>query len=479
MAFNTLSYALFLVVALMVAWGLQRHNSLRLAFLVVASLFFYMCARPWWVLLLITSMVVDYSMGRLMGTTDDTKRRKLYLAGSLTVNLGLLGTFKYYDFFLESIRTGLSAVGLMDPHTAMPFLNAVLPVGISFYTFQTMAYSIDVYRGHQKPVTSFLHFAGFVTFFPQLIAGPITLAQELEPQMRGRPKVTREQISDGVFLIMKGLIKKVAIADWLGLNLVDRLYDNPSLFTSGEVLVALIGYSMQIYGDFSGYSDMAVGSGKLFGYELPQNFDRPYQATTVASFWRRWHMSLSRWVRAYIYFPLGGTRGSTARTYFNLMASLVIMGVWHGANWTFVWYGLIHGCAVGLNRYFNQKRKRLGQKEEPDHGLIGIVWRVACTFAFVTLARILFRAENLTQAWAVTKQLMGSNWTVHQLHSSIFWVLGVSYAIHLAPKSYVDRAQALFRDMPPAGKGVVLAGICGWMVHLSNTQPVPFIYFQF
>ncbi len=381
-------------------------------------------------------------------------------------------------------------MGLLSPDAVMPFLNVALPVGISFYTFQTMAYTIDVYRRKGAPLQSFLKFAGFVTFFPQLVAGPIVLAQDLVPQMENRPRVTREQVSDGVFLIIKGLIKKVAIADWLGLNLVDRLYDNPAMFSSGEVLIALIGYSMQIYADFSGYTDMAIGSGKLFGYELPDNFQRPYQALTVASFWRRWHITLSTWVRHYIYFPLGGTRGTAVRTYFNLMASLVIMGVWHGANWTFVWYGLIHGVAVAVNRYHNQKRKKRRAAEglatgsddsdsDQKFGFTGVLWRWAATFLFVCVARILFRSEDLSQAWTITKQLCGTQWTVGQLPWQILAVLGVTYAIHLAPVAWVDRIKHLFREVPATGKGLILAVVCGWMVHLANTQPVPFIYFQF
>jgi alginate O-acetyltransferase complex protein AlgI len=477
MAFNTLSYAIFLVVTLCVSWALHRAHLLRLGFLALASYFFYSCSRPIWTWLLVAATVVDYTAGRLLELTDVPKKRKAILAVSLTFNIGMLGTFKYYDFFLDSIRSALSSMHLISPDAAMPFLNVALPVGISFYTFQTMAYTIDVYRGHQKAIKNFIKFAAFVTFFPQLVAGPIVLAQDLEPQLDKKPSVTREQISDGVFLIIKGLVKKVAIADWLGLNLVDRLYDNPHLFSSAEVLIALIGYSMQIYGDFSGYTDMARGSAKFFGYELPENFERPYQALTVAQFWRRWHMSLSKWVRAYIYFPLGGTRGGPIRTYFNLMASILIMGVWHGANWTFFWYGLMHGSVVALNRYFNQRRKRLGivQKLTP----LGILWRTLLTFAFVCLARILFRADDIHQAGVITKQLVSHGWTLTLFSWKIYAVLAVSYAIHMTPMRWMESIKDLFRAVPPVGKGLIVAVICGWMVHLSNTQPVPFIYFQF
>ncbi|MFT7624292.1 MAG: alginate O-acetyltransferase complex protein AlgI, partial [Myxococcota bacterium] len=359
----------------------------------------------------------------------------------------------------------------------LPLLKLMLPVGISFYTFQTMAYSIDVYRGTQEPIRNFVKFALFVSFFPQLVAGPIVLAKHIVPQFELRPKVTAAQVSDGIFLIMKGLVKKLAIADFLALNIIDRVYDNPGVYSSGEVLLGLFAYSMQIYCDFSGYTDMAIGSAKMFGYELPENFDRPYQAESVAKFWRRWHITLSTWVRHYIYFPLGGTHKGELRAYFNIMAALVIMGLWHGASWTFFWYGVIHGVVVGVNRYHNQKRRRLGT----PYVLRGfkLIWRVALALTFVTLARILFRGEDMAQCWRVTDQLLGTNWTFHHIHWKIWLVMGLSYGIHWSPKRWVTQAGLLFRTLPGVAQGALMAVVLGWMVHLSNTQPVPFIYFQF
>jgi D-alanyl-lipoteichoic acid acyltransferase DltB (MBOAT superfamily) len=610
MAFHTLNYAIFFAAALIVAWALARRNMLRLTVLLVASWFFYMnsmlgveddfyrlivSGTDWlglpapppgahYILLILFSTVVDYFCGHGISIAQSPLKKKLLLSISLVSNLGLLGLFKYYNFFVESMQLGLANAGL--PALPLNLLNTALPVGISFYTFQTMAYSIDIYRGHQKPIRNFVKFALFVSFFPQLVAGPIVLAKELVPQLETRARLTSAQVSDGVWLIMKGLIKKLAIADFLALNLIDRVYDKPEVFTSGEVMLALFAYSMQIYCDFSGYTDMAIGSAKLFGYELPENFDRPYQAESVARFWRRWHMTLSRWVREYIYFPLGGTHKGEARAYFNIMAALVIMGLWHGANWTFFWYGVIHGAMVGINRYHNQKRKRLGL----EYSLTGWrwAWRVAAALSFVTLARILFRSQNLDQAWAVTAQLLhpvlaidvsspwqqltqlgvgglfsagglqaigtwlaplgtvfwyssvilmasvvitllpfvqirflmrlfskggekdgdralwmkASGWallasllllglaapawsdleglfTFGHLHWKIWLVLCLSYAIHWTPRSWVTSSGLSFRRLPGVVQGAILAVVLAWMVHLSNTQPVPFIYFQF
>ena len=477
MAFHTIQFAIFLIVTLSVSWALMRARMLRLVFLLLASWFFYMNSKMEYIGLILASTCVDYVCGLRIFSAPTQRQKKAWLTLSLSVNLGMLGTFKYYDWLLDSFRTVALQLNMISPDYALPFLEAALPVGISFYTFQTMAYSIDVYRGHQEPVRNFWTFSLFVTFFPQLVAGPIVLATHMLPQFERPPKVTKQQVSDGVFLIMKGLVKKLAIADFLALNLIDRVYDNPGLYSSGEVLLALYAYSMQIYCDFSGYTDLAIGTAKLFGYELPENFNRPYQAESVAKFWRRWHITLSTWVRHYIYFPLGGTHKGELRAYLNVMAALVIMGIWHGANWTFFWYGVIHGLVVGMNRYHNQKRKRLGTPYEL-RGL-KLVWRVLLTLTFVSLARILFRGQDLSQCWRITDQLLGTDWSFGHIHWKIWLVMGVSYLVHFLPRRWIGMLAEQFRVIPAVIQGLVLAVVLGWMVHLANTQPVPFIYFAF
>jgi D-alanyl-lipoteichoic acid acyltransferase DltB (MBOAT superfamily) len=468
----------------MVTWSLARYRMLRLTVLLAASYFFYMCSRKVYIFLILGSTVVDYFCGKYIHRSASPRVRKSLLALSITTNLGLLGTFKYYDFFISSIQTALHSLGMMSADMAFPLLQVALPVGISFYTFQTMAYTVDVYRGNQVPIENPIKFALFVSFFPQLVAGPIVHARELVPQLEKPPQITAKQVSDGIFLILKGLVKKVAIADWLALELVDRVYSNPEVYSSAEVMVALYAYSMQIYCDFSGYTDLAIGSGKLFGYELPENFNRPYMGTSVAKFWRRWHMTLSRWVREYIYFPLGGTHKGEVRAYFNIMIALVIMGLWHGNNWTFFWYGVIHGVVVGINRYHNQKRKRAGIPNE-FHGF-SLVWRIVLAFHFVTFARILFRAKTLytdteagASAWSVTQRLFEFDWSMAHLNWEIFAVLFVSYAIHWLPKALVTKTQERFVALPGIAQGLILATVGGWMVYLSDVQPTPFIYFEF
>ena len=477
MAFNSLSYAIFLVVAFILSWGLARFRMLRLTMLLLASWFFYMNAKAVYILLILGSTLVDYTCGIQIAEAKSKARKKLFLTLSLVTNLGLLGTFKYYDFFLDSIRTVLVSMGWFDESATFPFLRAALPVGISFYTFQTMAYSIDIFRGDQKPIRNFVKFALFVSFFPQLVAGPIVLASHLIPQFERPPQLTRRQLSEGIFLTIKGLIKKVAIADFLGINLVDRIYARTGDFTSAEVLLGLFAYSMQIYCDFSGYTDLARGSGKFFGYELPINFQRPYQAESVAKFWRRWHMTLSLWVRHYIYFPLGGTRKGDTRAYINIMVVLIVMGLWHGANWTFFWYGVFHGFVVCVNRYHNQRRVRL--KLAYDLTGWNLIWRVAFAFLFVSVARVLFRGQNLDEAWRVFIALFGPDWGLDHIHWKIWLVLAVSFAVHWSPKRWVDQAGQVFVAAPWPLQGIALGIMTWWMVYLSNTQPVPFIYFAF
>ena len=498
MPFNSLDYAIFLAATLTISWVLARHQLFRLTFLLLASYFFYMSAMKIYVLLVLGSTVVDYFCGlAIHGSTSEAKR-KAFLGLSLTTNLGLLGTFKYFDFFSKNVSDLFHFLAIMPDTVALPLLQVALPVGISFYTFQTMAYTIDVYRGLQQPIQNPIKFALFVTYFPQLVAGPIVLANHLVPQFNRRPGLTSQQVGEGLFRIIKGLTKKVVIADWLALNLIDRVYDAPHAFTSGEITVALWAYSMQIYCDFSGYSDIAIGSAKLFGYELPENFDRPYLSVNVAEFWRRWHMTLSRWIRDYLYFPLGGTRKGELRTYANIFLVLLIMGFWHGANWTFFWYGVIHAVAVCINRYQRVRFKQAGIR--PRWSAWQQVWRIFITFQFLSFARILFRSQSMDQAWRVTKAFLnldnslvgdtwgwpllrhlvqGLNFDVSRIDWKVWAILTLAYTIHLSPKQWVAGAQTRFVQAPVIVQSMTLVISLLAVAHLSSMQPVPFIYFQF
>ena len=473
MLFQSLDYILFLVIAVTVFWALARRNFLRLLVLFLMSCRFYMVWNPWYIFLVMTSAGIDYTVGRLIPVAKTQKVRKALLLTSIISNLGVLGIFKYYNFFLSAVEGGLKIFGIEIPSL---YLNLMLPVGISFYTFQSMCYTIDVYQKKIEPVRSILEFGTFTLFFPSLVAGPITKAQQLIPQLQRTPALTSEMVSTGTFLILKGLAKKILFADFLALNLVDRTFDNPAAFTSVEMLIGLYGYTLQIYCDFSGYTDVARGSAMLLGIELPQNFNRPYMATSPAQFWRRWHMTLSSWLRNYVYFPLGGSHGSTVRTYWNLWLTFFLIGFWHGAGWTFVIYGVIHGTAMVLHRYFYKRAGRT--KDTVDPKWLEIL-KIIATFHFVVLSRILFRSPSLEVAGDVVSQLGAGSLSTAQISWKVWLVLAVGFGIHWTPQKWVERILGLYKAMPGWGQGLVAAGVGALLFKLGSSQVVPYIYFQF
>ncbi len=473
MLFHSLDYLLFLVLAVAGFWALARIRLARVLFLFLASCRFYMAWNAKYLGLILLTTVLDYSVARLIHRSASPRARKAWLAVSIVGDLTVLGVFKYFNFFASAVRDTLWLVGLDIP---LAHLNVLLPVGISFYTFQSMSYTIDVYRARIEPERRFLHYALFLTYFPQLVAGPIVRARDFLPQLQGRPLITSDMAGQGLFLILRGLVKKVAVADFLGLNLVDRVFDNPAAFTAPEVLVALYAYTMQIYCDFSGYTDVARGSGLLMGFRLPENFDRPYQAASPAEFWRRWHMTLSSWLRDYVYFPLGGSRGSAARTYFNLWLTLFLIGMWHGAGWTFLIYGAIHGTAMVVHRYFYKRAGRTKETRDPTwlH-----VLKVAGTFHFCVFSRILFRSPDLHTAGEVAGRLFSGTWSLAQVPMEVFVLLAVTYGIHWTPKRWCDALQALFVRLPAPAQGVAMAVVGAVLVQVASSQAVPYIYFQF
>lgn len=458
----------------------QRHRdlarTLRFVFLLAASYLFYMAWNPRFIALIIASTLVDFWVAQRIEDTPDTEtaKRKHLLWGSLAMNLGLLGYFKYTNFFLQSVS---GAASLLGADLAIPLFSIVLPVGISFYTFQTMSYTVDVYRRQIPAERSLLKFALYVSFFPQLVAGPIVRAADLLPQFHRSVSLDREQVGAALFRIARGLVKKVVVADFLAVNLVDRAFSNPEIYSSPELLIALYGYTMQIYCDFSGYTDVAIGTAQLLGYKLPENFDRPYAATTVAGFWRRWHITLAGWLRHYVFFPLGGSRGSIWKAHRNTFITLILIGLWHGANWTFVVYGAIHGIAISINRMLVRRNgRRVDEFAQPWHQ---ILWKVALTFHFVVLLRILFRAPGFGEAADYTTHLLSNGWGLGRIDAGVWAMLGVSYAIHWTPRRWIDWCGEFFTDLPMSAKGLALAGLAALVATVAETDVVPFIYFQF
>jgi len=469
--FNSVQYGIFLIVVFVLFWALARLCLVRMMFLLVASYFFYANWNPTFLLLIWFSSSLDFFLGWSMSLTDQRFKRKLLLAVSIAVNLGILGIFKYADFFLVNISEAVQWFGL-DPIRLR--LNVILPVGISFYTFQTMSYLIDLYRGKLQPTHRYHEYLLYVSFFPQLVAGPIVRAADLLPQFDGQPRLNEEEGSRALWLIMAGLFKKVVIADFLAINLVDRVFSLPEMYTSWEVLAALYGYAMQISCDFSGYSDSAIGSALLLGYKIPLNFERPYIALDPRDFWRRWHISLSTWFRDYLYIPLGGSRHGAWRTYLNLWLTMLLCGLWHGAEWKFVLWGALHGTAMTLTRLVQRATGREHPASWWGKFLTGFI-----TFQFVCLAWIFFRAETMGDALDLLRVLFTFVGGIPNLAPQIAVVLALGYALHWLPETWENVVRGQFMRRPAHAQGFVLFLLIIVLYSVASSEVVPFIYYQF
>ena len=469
MTFDSFAFLIFLPLVVGVHWWLPHR--LRKYWLLVASYFFYMYWNPALIVLLLFSTVVDYGCSRGMEGAEPKMRKRLLLV-SVFVNLGLLFSFKYLDFFGETVNAFCAMANLSY---RVPEFNLILPVGISFYTFQTMSYTIDVYRGRLPAERDFVSFALYVTFFPQLVAGPIERAEALLPQLKAERSPSREDFAAGFQLLVSGFFRKVVVADLCG-QIVDRVYGGEGAVDGGAVAVATVLFAVQIYCDFAGYSEIAAGSARLMGVRLMRNFDRPYGAASIREFWRRWHISLSGWFTDYIYIPLGGSRRGLKR---QIMATLVVFaasGLWHGARWTFVLWGCFHGGLMVLELLLPEP------KAEKYHRL-----RVGLTFCAVTLSWIFFRSGTVEQAVGFLGALvrswdMGAAWK--NLGMTGLDALQVALVLLHLPGLH-----KLSRTMDPGHRRektgdmtyvyYLTVILCAWLLRLENNTASTFIYFQF
>ncbi len=461
MLFSTFDYFLFLPLVAVAHW-LARDNRVQTWIILVASAIFYLAWNPLDSLVLLGVGSAAFLFGRWMHAAEN-KTPLAWVAAA--VILGPLVFYKYVHFLGENIHALWSAFPVLP--------RQHLPIGISFYSFQALAYVLDVRRG-EKPEPSPVKFATFLCFFPHLVAGPILRASNLLGQLAAERNITRDDVGQGLWRIGVGLAKKLLIADVLRVGMIDSVFTDPAQFTGLEVLVALYAYTLQIYADFSGYTDFAIGSSRLLGFRIPENFNRPYQALSVANYWRRWHITLSDWVRDYVYYPMGGSRGTGLVPYRNTMATLLILGAWHGANWTFLVYGALHGVAVGLNRWW---KKRPGWTEPTG---LGVAWRWCLTFQFVVLARILFRSDDLAHAGTVTGALL-SRWSLDlpRFSPHAWAVLALGYAAHFTPVSWAAALRDQFLKLPAAAWGLALAAL-GWLCsRLGVGDSLAFIYYAF
>ena len=535
MVFPTIEFAVFFAIVLTVSWLLMPKPTWWKPFMLAASLFFYGFVDAHWVLLLAFSIVANQLAATVISKLVDPRARKSVLVTAIVIDLGLLGWFKYFDFFAGSLNDVLQRVGLGAP---LPLLELVLPIGISFFTFQAISYVVDVYHGTTR-VAKPIDFAVYLSFFPHVVAGPIVRAREFIPQLATPRSPRNLPAVPALFLILGGLFKKIVLADFLATTLVDPVFGTPTSFSSGDTVAAVYGYAAQIYCDFSGYTDIAIGLAMLLGFRFPQNFASPYAAASLQDFWRRWHMTLSRWLRDYVYIPLGGSRKGRGRTYVNLMITMLLGGLWHGASWTFVIWGGIHGSGLAVERRWNEWRSQgrrgsplpsaLVTGSEPSEESVGEVAgsarmpsgpglapassaevdgdRVALatrvtespapasrrssilarlvgwviTFQVVCLAWIFFRSPDLETAWGVITGLF-TRWGVENTLVTPVVILAIAAGIftQFLPSSVIRTLERWFSAIPAVAQGIIVGVAIVLMVSLIGDQGVaPFIYFQF
>ena len=493
MLFPTLDFALFFLVVFAVAWELRNHNESRKVFLLGASYFFYGYWDWRFTMLLAASSLINYTAGRLVGITEDATQRKLLVGIAVALNLTILGFFKYYGFFIDSLADLLMQAGL---ERDLPFLEIILPVGISFFTFQGISYVVDVYRREVEAAVSPLDIFLYISFFPQLVAGPIVRAADFLPQLKVEPRLNRQMVSLGIVLILLGLFKKMVIANYLATELVDQVFFDPSMYAGPDLVLAVYAYAVQIYCDFSGYSDIAIGVAALLGYRFKWNFNQPYRAASLREFWRRWHISLSEWLRDYLYKPIGGSRGGAVRTWRNLFLTMLLGGIWHGAAWTFVIWGVIHGLALAVERLaesFRPDRASLLAMADPAKGSLsaavvpettgqgrwGQVLGVVTTFHIVCLAWIFFRAESLEYALAYVGGLANWSGPTQFLQPFLVLMVGCSLMAHFLPSDLVARSAGRLERHGAVIHGLVLGFGILLIESIAPEGVAPFIYFQF
>ncbi len=468
---------LFLFTGFYLFYGtLRRRPTLRILYVILFSLYFYYKSSGIYFLLLVFAATSDFLIAQAIGRSSSKRLRQLLVALSVVVNLGMLGYFKYTNFLID-ISNHLFGEGFLE------FQNIFLPVGISFFVFQSMSYTIDIYRRQLRPLDNWCDYLFYLSFFPQLVAGPIVRARDFIPQIRKEPLVTREMFGMALFLILTGLFKKAVISDYISLNFVDRIFDDPLHYSGFECLTGIYGYALQIYCDFSGYSDMAIGIALLLGFRFPENFNAPYKSATITEFWHRWHISLSTWLRDYLYISLGGNRKGRRRQYINLLVTMVLGGLWHGAAIRFVLWGALHGVALALHKAW-MGFWRGSKAEGKDMHWWNRIFGVVLTFHIVCLGWLLFRAEDMQTVLLMLHQIF------HEFNAEmipqviegykfVFILIGGGYLLHFLPKWCNRFAQHLVTWAPLMLQVMMVAVMIWCVMQIKSSDIQPFIYFQF
>ncbi len=471
MLFPTHEFGLFLLVVVALLGVVRRHAERRKAVLLAANLIFYASWDWRFIALLLLSVVVNHTLARQIDRFAPVAQRRQALLAGVAYNLLVLGFFKYQGFFVSSLQDLLTSLGL---RVQLPILEVVLPVGLSFYTFRAISYLVDVYRRDMVPARSLLDWAVCLTFFPYLVAGPIVRPRDFLPQLRDAEPRYGIPADLALALILGGLFKKVVIANTLQQGLVDPVFQNPAGYARSEVLLATYGYAVQIYCDFSAYSDMAIGAALLLGFRSAANFDAPYRSQSLQEFWRRWHITLSSWLRDYLYIPLGGSRCSPARTQVNLAATMLLGGLWHGAAWTFIVWGALHGFGLAAERAWLLPKR--GRGPVP----LGVqVLRVVGTFHFVCLTWIFFRAESFAAAMAHLRALVVGGPAPTLMTPALWVMLLLGMALHYLPTEPLASARRAVAQWPLWAQGVLAGSLLALLRAFWPDGMAPFIYAGF
>jgi D-alanyl-lipoteichoic acid acyltransferase DltB (MBOAT superfamily) len=470
MLFPTIEFALFFAVVFPFTWLLNELNTLKKCFLVAASYFFYAAWRADFTLILLTSSVVNFGLALWLGRLPDGRGRLAALWLAIAFNLGVLCAFKYYNFFVAQVVNLASSLGF---ELSIPFFEVGLPIAISFLTFHALSYIIDVYHRKLAPTRSLVDILLYISFFPHLIAGPIVRAKAFLEQTVRRCDPKDIRLGFAVFLIVGGLFKKVIVANYLATDFVDGVFRSPTEYSRLDLLLGMYAYAIEIYCDFSAYTDIAIGVANLLGYQFPQNFNQPYRALSVQDFWRRWHMTLSFWLRDYLYIPLGGNRGGTLFTYRNILITMGLGGLWHGASWNFVIWGLLHGLALVVERM-------LGITGEGGHRRVPAIVSWFVTLHFICLTWVFFRAPSLDGAWAYLTTLVSGDAILSTTATPLILLMLVFGALtQLIPNDWFERLEVRY-DRASLAVKVAVPFVVIFLVAVAAPGGVPpFIYFQF
>lgn len=471
--FNSGLFLFLFLGFILIYMAVRKWKNVKMIVVILFSLYFYYKSSSLYCFILLGVCLSDYTLGRIMGAIRSKGWQKFIIVLNVVINVGMLIYFKYFNLLAQTFADITST--RFDP------LDIVLPAGISFFTFRSISYLVDIYRGDIRPATNFLQYVFYLTFFPPLLAGPVVRAKDMLPQVAENPRVTRAMVSEALFLIMAGLIKKVVIADYISGNFVDRIFDNPSLYSGFENVMGVFGFALQLYCDFSGYSDMAIGVALLMGYRFKDNFNSPFKAQSPTEFWKRWHISLSSWLMDYIYIPLGGNRKGKVRQHANLMTTMLIGGIWHGASWMYLIWGGYNGLLLVGHKMV--KNISLLPRKFSDSGLIRAV-KIFCTLLLIVIGFAIFRAASLSDlgdmATAITTNFHAD--IAPQFvagYTMIVVAIVAGFILHYLPQALKDRVKGAYAMMPLVVQAIILAAVIFLVIQTRQSELVPFIYFKY